>query len=130
QRVAQLVREHGQELVLATVDLRQLLRLAAELHLELLAIGGVADDLGEALEAALLVAQGGEDRTAPEPRPVAPDLPLVAAHLAAAGGLPDLGFGPAGLAILGDEEAREGLADDLGGLVPEQEGGPIVPAQH
>src|SRR5262249_46592008 len=108
----------------------QLLGLATELHLELLAICGVADNLGKALERAPLVAQGGDDHAAPEPRPVAPDLPLLAAHLAAGGGLADLCLGSARLAILGDEEAREGLADDVGGMVAEQEGGPVVPAQH
>ena len=36
----------------------------------------------------------------------------------------------AGLDVLGDGEAREGLADDLGGVIAEEEGRAVVPAQH
>ncbi len=130
QGVAQLVGEHGEELILAAVGVGQLLGLTAELHLELLAIGGVADHLGEALELAPLVAQGGHDRTSPESRPVATDLPLLARHLAAGRRLPDLRLGRARLDVLGGREARERLADDLGGMISEEQGRSIVPAQH
>ena len=130
QGVAQLVGEHGEELILAAVGVGQLLGLAAELHLELLAIGGVADHLGEALELAPLVAQGGHDGTPPESRAVATDLPLLARHLAAGRRLPDLRLGLARLGILEGREAREGLADDLGGVISEQQVRAVVPAQH
>src|SRR5262249_21786461 len=115
---------------LATIGFGQLLGLAAELHLKLLAIGAVADNLGESLEFAPLVAKCGEDGAAPESRPIATDLPLLAGHLAAGTGLTDFRLGPAGLDVLGDEEPEEGLADDLGGLIPEEERRTVIPAQH
>ena len=72
-----------------------------------------------------------DHRASPEPRPVAPDLPFLAGHLAARrrpGGPPPRHWPR--LDVLGDREPREGLADHFGGVVPEEEGRAVVPAQH
>ena len=53
QRVAQLVREHREELVLLPVGLGQLVDALAQLVLQALALGDVAHDAGEVALAAV-----------------------------------------------------------------------------
>ena len=57
QRVAKLVGQHGQELILALAGLLQLLGLAQELHLHSLSIGDVGDEADRALDRARAVAK-------------------------------------------------------------------------
>ena len=81
---AQLVGQHGEELVLAFVGLGQLARLPAQFVFEGLALGEVAEDFDVAVQFA--VAQGGGDAAGPELAAVLADQPHVVARPAGLGG--------------------------------------------
>ena len=97
-------------------DRLHLLRLAHPL-LAGPALGQVAGDLGEADEAAAVVADGGDDDVGPEARAVLAQPPALQLVFADIGGLGEGACRNAGGAVGLGIEAREMLADDLLALI-------------
>ena len=73
QRIAQLVGQHRQKLILAAVDLAQLRQAALQLSLEPLAIGDIAGDPHRSDDAILLVANRRDTDRRVEPGSVLAD---------------------------------------------------------
>ena len=67
ERVAKLVSQQGEKLVLLAIGPEQVLDPAT--------VGHVAGDLGEALESSILASQRGDDDIGPEPPATLPDPP-------------------------------------------------------
>jgi hypothetical protein len=129
ERVAQLVAEHREELVLDAVGL-----LGGDaggaLVLAALALGEVAGDLGEPDELAATVAHGGDHDVRPELAAVLADAPALVLEPAIAEGFLELVFALAGADVVLRIEHGEVTADDLVAGVALGALGAEVPGRH
>jgi hypothetical protein len=122
ERIAQLVREHREELVHA-------LRVGLE-SLDALALGHVARDLREAAQVAVVVAQRGQHHVGPEVGAVLADAPTFLLEAAGVARDLELALRHALRDRVGRIERREMPADDLGCAVALDQRGAGVPGAH
>ena len=117
ERRAQLVRHVGEELRFRFAGALGLDLGAHQLRLDALALGEIARHLGEAEQPAGVVAHRGNDDARPEARAVFAQPPALLLEAALARRHLQLPLRLAALDLLRRVEAREMLADDLGGGV-------------
>ena len=130
QGVAQLVREHRQELVAAAVGGHQLLGAGPQPLLHQLALGQVAHHLDESAIRAVLVADTHEHPAAPEPGTVLPHVPAVVRGAAALQCLGHLPIVHPLRPVLGREEDLQRLADRFRLGIAQDAPGTIIPTAH